>query len=158
MSEDGGPPELDDLERIVASLNEGRVDFMIIGGYAVIFHGYVRNTKDLDILLRPTPDNSKRAVAALEALGLTCAELKPELFTSGKGITFGDPPMRVDILGKIPGVDFEEAWSSKETSRFGRQEAHFIGLEELIRNKQAVARPQDLVDAEKLKLARRGAL
>ncbi len=155
MSEPTGPPpELDDLERIIDALNKKGVDFMIIGGYAVIFHGYVRNTKDLDILIRPTAENSRRAVSALEQAGCACPELTPELFMSGKGITFGDPPMRVDVLAVIRGVVFDDAWSRRQASRFGPLEVNFIGLDDLISNKEAVARPQDLVDAQKLILAR----
>lgn len=155
MPEDSGQTtELDDLERIVASLNKNGVDFMIIGGYAVIFHGYVRNTKDLDILIRRTPENARRAVAALEQAGCACPELTPELFMSGKGITFGAPPIRVDVLADIRAVAFDEAWLRKQTSRFGPLEANFIGLDDLISNKEAVARPQDLVDAQKLRLSR----
>ncbi len=150
----GEATELDDIERIVASLNKNHVDFMIIGGYAVIFHGYVRNTKDLDILIRRTPENARRTVAALEEAGCACPELTPELFMSGKGITFGDAPMRVDILAEVRGVKFDDAWSRKQTSRFGTLGANFIGLEDLISNKEAVARPQDLLDAQKLSVAR----
>lgn len=147
--EDAG---LDDFDRIVASLNDHGVDFMIVGGYAVIFHGHVRATKDLDILIRRTPENARRTVAALEKIGFECPELKPELFLAGKGITFGEPPLRVDVLGAIKGVDFDAAWPRRQTSRFGPHEASYIGLQDLIANKESVARPQDLADAQKLRL------
>lgn len=155
MSEDAGElTGLDDFDRIVASLNKNCVEFLIVGGYAVIFHGHVRNTKDLDIFIRRAPDNARRAVAALEEIGFACPELTPELFEAGKGITFGEPPIRVDVITEIRGVTFEAAWARKQTSRFGEQQANYIGLEDLILNKEAVARSQDLVDVEKLKLAR----
>lgn len=124
------------------------------GGYAVIFHGQVRTTKDLALFIRRTPDNARRAVAALEEIGFACPELSPELFISGKGITFGEAPMRVDVLAAIRGIDFEAAWERKQTSRFGPNEANYIGLDDLIANKEAVARPQDIADAQKLKAAR----
>lgn len=151
-AEDAG--EVDDFDRIIASLNRGGVDYMIVGGYAVIFHGHVRTTKDLDILIRRTPENARRAVQALEEIGFICPELSPELFMSGKGITFGEPPMRVDVLSAIRGVEFEAAWERRRTSRFGPNTASYIGLDDLIANKEAVARSQDLADAEKLKMAR----
>lgn len=150
----GEPTGLDDIERIVDSLNNNGVEFMIIGGYAVIFHGHVRNTKDLDILIRRTPENARRAVAALEEAGCACPELTPGLFIEGKGITFGEPPTRVDVLAEIRGVTFDDAWPRRHASRFGPLKADFIGLDDLIANKEAVARPQDLVDAQKLRLAR----
>ncbi|MBI4422250.1 MAG: hypothetical protein HY554_00895 [Elusimicrobia bacterium] len=120
----------------------------------MIFHGYMRATKDLDILIRRTPENSKRAVAALEEAGFACPDLNPELFASGKGITFGEPPLRVDILSDIRGVVFEEAWPRREISRFGPHPANYIGLDDLIVNKENVARAQDKADAQKLRLAR----
>ncbi len=150
----GVSAQLDDFDRIVASLNKNGVDFMIIGGYAVIFHGHVRATKDLDIMIRRTPENARRAVAALDEAGCACPELTPELFMAGKGITFGEPPMRIDVLSDIRGVAFDDAWSRRRISRFGPNEANFIGLDDLIANKEAVGRPQDLVDAQKLNLAR----
>lgn len=150
----GGGAGLDDFDRIVASLNKHGVDFMIIGGYAVIFHGYIRATKDLDIFIRRTPENSRRTVVALEEIGFACPDLKPEIFMAGKGITFGEPPLRVDVLGDIRGVAFDPAWSRRQTSRFGPNEANYIGLDDLITNKECVGRPQDLADAQKLSLAR----
>ncbi|MBI5882580.1 MAG: hypothetical protein HZB91_05700 [Elusimicrobia bacterium] len=108
----------------------------------------------MDILIRRSPDNAARAVTALEEAGCACQELTPQLFMSGKGITFGDPPMRVDILADIRGVAFDEAWSRRQTSRFGPLEANFIGLDDLISNKEAVARAQDLVDVQRLIMAR----
>lgn len=155
MSGDAGePPELDDFDRIVASLNKHGVEFMIIGGYAVIFHGHVRATKDLDILIRRAPENAGRAVRALEEIGFACPEFTPALFEAGKGITFGEPPNRVDVISEIRGVSFEEAWTRKQAGRFGPQTANYIGLDDLISNKEAVGRSQDLADVEKLKLAR----
>jgi hypothetical protein len=159
MSERGtNEAELDDFDRVIGSLIKNDVDFMIIGGYAVIFHGNVRTTKDLDILIRRTPENAKRTVAALEQIGLTCPELSPEFFMSGKGITFGEPPMRVDVLSEVRGVNFDDAWTRRQTSRFGPHEANYIGLDDLVRNKEAVGRPQDLVDAQRLRLAQERSL
>lgn len=143
-------PELDDFDRIVASLNKLRVDFMIIGGWAVVFHGHVRLTEDLDLYIRPTEENAKRAVAALEAVGGACPELKPEVFIHDNGISLGDKPVQIDIISKLPGVDFEQAWSRRETGPFGSETVNFISREDLIKNKRAVARPKDLEDARQL--------
>ncbi|HBL18203.1 MAG TPA: hypothetical protein DD417_15975 [Elusimicrobia bacterium] len=85
--------ESDDFDRIVASLNEHHVDFMIIGGWAVAYHGHLRMTEDLDIFIRPTEDNAKRAVAALEDAGGACPELKPEVFLRDNGISLGEIPV-----------------------------------------------------------------
>ena len=93
-------------------------------------------------------------MAALEEAGFACPELTPELFTTGQGITFGEPPMRIDVLSRIAGVSFDDAWSRRQESRFGAFKASFIGLDDLITNKQAAGRSSDLVDVERLKLAR----
>lgn len=103
-------PESDDFDRVVAALNKHRVDFMIIGGWAVVYHGHVRLTEDLGIYIRPTEENAKRAVAAVEAVGGACPELRPEVFTRDNGISLGDKPVRIDIISKLPGVDFAQAW------------------------------------------------
>lgn len=154
MPEAESDPVEDDLDRIVAALNKHRVDFLIVGGYAVMFHGLVRATKDLDILIRPTPENARRASAALEEIGFSCEDFSHDQFVVGKGITFGEPPLRVDVLSQIRGIDFDKAWERRQTSVFGPNEANYIGLDDLIVNKEAVGRPQDLVDAQMLRTAR----
>ena len=146
--------ELDDFDRIVASFNQYHVDFMIIGGWAVVYHGHVRMTEDLDIYIRPTEDNAKRAVAAIEAAGGGCPELKPEVFTRDNGISLGEIPVKVDVISKLPGVDFDQAWSRRATGPFGLETVSFISREDLIRNKRAVARPKDLLDVNELEAGR----
>ena len=145
---------MDDFDRIIASLNKHHVDFMLIGGIAVIYHGHVRDTKDLDIFIRRTPENAKKTVAALEEVGFECPELKPEVFMADNGISLGEVPVKVDILSNIPGVDFDEAWARREADIFGPQTVNYISLEDLIANKRAVGRPQDMADVYKLELAR----
>ena len=147
--------ELDDFDRIIASLNKHRVDFMIIGGWAVVYHGYVRMTEDLDIYIRPTADNARRAVAAIEAAGGGCPELKPEVFTEDNGISLGEIPVKVDVISKLPGVDFDQAWARRATGPFGSETVSFISREDLISNKRAVARPKDLLDVVELEAGRR---
>lgn len=142
--------EPDAFDRIVAALNRHGVDFMVIGGWAVVFYGHVRMTEDLDLYVRPTEDNAKRVVAALEEAGGACPELRPEVFTRDNGISLGDAPVKVDILSKLPGVDFDQAWSRRQTGPFGAETVHFISREDLIRNKRAVARPKDLLDVQEL--------
>ena len=145
---------MDDFDRVVASLNKHHVDFMLIGGIAVIYHGHVRDTKDLDILIRPTTENAKKTVAALEEVGFGCPELKPEAFTADNGISLGEVPVKVDILSNLPGVAFDEAWVRREASVYGSQTVNYISLDDLITNKRTVGRPQDLADVHKLELAR----
>lgn len=154
MSQSSEPSESDDFDRIVAALNKHLVDFMIIGGWAVVYHGHVRMTEDLDIYIRPTEDNAKRAVAAIEAAGGGCPELKPEVFTRDNGISLGEIPVKVDVISNLPGVDFEQAWSRREAGPFGSETVNFISREDLISNKRAVARPKDLLDVRELEAGR----
>lgn len=144
------PADLDEFDRVVAALNSHRVEFMIIGGFAVVYHGHVRATEDLDIFVRPTEENAKRTVSALEAIGFGCPELSPEVFTADNGISLGEAPVKVDVISHLPGVSFEDAWTRRETSVFGAEAANYISREDLIRNKRAAGRPRDLDDAREL--------
>lgn len=128
-SEDG---DLDDFDRIVASLNRHKVEFMIIGGWAVVYHGHVRETEDLEILIRRTEENAKRAVAALEEVVGACPELTPEVFVADNGISLGEKPVRVYVISNLPGVDFDQAWRRSETGPFGPETIRFISREDLI--------------------------
>lgn len=142
--------DLDDFDRVVAALNKHNVEFMIIGGWAVVYHGHVRETEDLDIFIRRSEENAKRAVAALEAVGGACPELKPEVFTTDNGISLGEKPVKIDLLSQLPGVDFDQAWPRCEIDAFGQETVHYISREDLIANKRAVARPKDINDALEL--------
>lgn len=140
----------DDLDLVVSSLNKHQVEFLIVGGYAVVYHGHVRNTQDLDLFVRPTAENARRTVAALEEAGFASPDLKPEVFTADNGISLGEPPVRVDVLSRLPGVEFDDAWNRRETSVFGAEAANYISREDLIKNKRAVGRPRDLDDVRVL--------
>lgn len=148
LSPEGSEP--DDFDRVVAALNRHEVDFMIIGGWAVVYHGHVRLTEDLDLYIRPTEENAKRAVAALEEIGASCPELKPEVFTRDNGISLGEAPVRIDVIAKLPGLDFDQAWSRRESAAFGLETVNYLSREDLIQNKRTVARPKDLLDAQEL--------
>lgn len=145
---------LDDFDRIVVSLNRHQVEFMIIGGYAVVYHGHVRNTKDLDLYIRPTEENAKRTVAALEEAGFASPELAAEVFTADNGISLGEEPVKVDLISHLPGVIFEEAWTRREASAFGPETVNYISREDLIKNKRAAGRPRDLDDVRELEAGR----
>lgn len=147
-------PSFDDFDRIVASLNKHKVDFMIIGGLAVVYHGHVRNTKDLDLFIRRTEENAKRTVAALQEVGFGSPEMTPEVFTDDNGISLGTRPLQVDIMSNLRGVDFDEAWSRRESGRFNMETVNYISREDLIVNKRAAGRPLDLDDARELEKGR----
>lgn len=115
------------------------------------FHGRPRFTKDIDVLVEPTPDNAERLLSALADFGFGSLGLTMADFTSpGRMVQLGVAPNRIDLLTAIDGVTFDEVWAHRVPGPFGAATVDYIGLADLIRNKQASARPQDLLDVEDL--------
>ncbi|HJX28941.1 MAG TPA: DUF6036 family nucleotidyltransferase [Thermoanaerobaculia bacterium] len=140
-----------DLREFIELLLSQNVEFLVVGGHAVAFHGYPRLTEDVDLLIRPTLENGSRILRALDLFGFGSIGLTAEDFTApDRMIQLGRAPNRIDLLTQIWGLSFEEAWASRVPAELDSLEVFVIGREELIRNKRATARPQDLADAEKL--------
>ncbi len=137
-----------DFLDLLRALLDADVKFMIVGAYAVGVHGHPRATKDLDVWVDATAENAPRLVAALGDFGAPLMGLtEQELRTPGAGLQIGVPPIRVDIITKISGLSFDEAWPSHITASFGAGVAcPVIGIESLIKNKTASGRPQDVAD------------
>ncbi len=127
------------------------VDFLLIGGQAVIAHGYPRLTKDMDLWVRPSRENGERVLAALADFGTPLSELSVQDFLDRETIIMlGREPFRVDLLTRIPGVEFEAAWRRRGTVTLDGVVIPLIAKDDLIRNKKAVGRPQDLADVAAL--------
>jgi len=140
-----------DFEEFLALLEKHSVDYMIVGGYAVAFHGFPRFTKDMDIFFEPTPDNVRRLREALVEFGFTERDLPQDAFeTKGNLLTFGAVPVRIDLVNDIDGVTFAEAKPNSVRGRYGQTEVTFIGREDLVRNKRATPRAKDKADVEEL--------
>ena len=136
-----------DFEKLFESLSAHGVKALIVGGYAVTFHAKPRYTKDIDIWVEPTPGNAERLLRALEDFGFGSLPLTVEDFTEpGSIVQLGHPPHRVDLLTAVKGLTFEEAWERRTEGHYGKEQVFYIGLDDLILNKKAVARPQDRVD------------
>jgi hypothetical protein len=117
----------------------------------VAFHGQPRFTKDIDVFVEASPENAERLLAALSDFGFGSVGLDVSDFsTPGKIVQLGVAPNRVDLLTTIDGVTFDEAWTGKVAGHYGRQAVYYIGRAELIRNKRASGRPQDLLDLDGL--------
>ena len=130
------------------------VRFLIVGGYALAAHGHPRATKDLDVWLWPDPANADRVIEALDEFGFGSLDLTRDDFLEPETvIQLGDPPLRIDLLTSISGVAFAECWPRRIGVDVGGIEAAFIALDDLIANKLASGRPQDLVDAATLRRA-----
>jgi hypothetical protein len=127
------------------------VDYLLIGGQAVIAHGYPRLTKDMDLWVRPSRENGVRILEALTDLGTPLRGFAPERFVDPETIVMlGLEPFRVDLLTHIPGVEFQAAWQSRTSVTLDGVLVPLIGRDDLITNKRAVGRLQDLADVEAL--------
>ena len=141
-------PDFVDLLRAFADAD---IRFLIVGAYALAHHGRPRATGDLDVWVAPTPANASRVFHALGAFGAPLHEITEDDF-SRPGVVFqiGVPPGRIDVLTELTGISFEEAWTTRESGRFGDLVVDFLGRDAFIRNKRATGRAKDLGDIEGL--------
>lgn len=140
-----------DFKEFLESLNANKVRYLVVGGFAVAIHGYPRYTKDIDIWVEMEQENTSRLIRALEQFGFSSLGLKPEDFlVEDQIIQLGYPPRRIDILVTLPGVEFSACYEAKTTHNINGIQVNFISKENLIKNKRASGRHQDLADLENL--------
>ena len=140
-----------DFRELLALFNEHKVEYVIVGGYALAFHGAPRYTGDIDILIHPDTANAHRILAALDEFGFGSVDLKAADFQKqGNVIQLGVPPVRVDIITSLTGISWEDACAGKAHGKYGDISVHYIGREQFIANKRAVGRKKDLADIEAL--------
>lgn len=140
-----------DFSEFIALLNAHGVEHVIVGGYAVAYHGHPRFTGDLDILVRPSQENARALLDALEEFGFGELELTTEDFTEPNVIVqLGRPPSRIDLVTSIDGVDGEDVFAHRVKEVAAGNVVWFISREDLIQNKKATGRAQDQADLEHL--------
>ena len=140
-----------DFKEFIQSLNANHVRYLVIGGYAVAFHGHPRYTKDLDIWLDLTTDNATLMVNALEQFGFGSLGLQPgDFLVPGQIIQLGYPPHRIDLLTSLEDMDFQECYHSRIEVTISGVSVNFIDLPNLKKSKKAAGRYQDLADLENL--------
>ncbi|MDP9149554.1 MAG: hypothetical protein M3O36_06395 [Myxococcota bacterium] len=140
-----------DFLDLLTALNVAEARYLIVGGYAVGVHGRPRATKDLDVWIEASADNVPRVMQALRDFGAPLGDLtEADLETPGTGFKMGQPPARIDILTQIEGVRFEDAWPRRLQTSFGAVSCGVIGRGDLLTNKRAAGRPQDLADIASL--------
>jgi hypothetical protein len=140
-----------DSREFIALLNEAKVKYLVIGGYAVAWHGHPRFTGDVDFFVERSPENAKALAAVMEQFGMGSLDLSEADFTEPNiNIQLGRPPQRIDILTFADGVDFAEAWESKVVADWDGLSVNLISLKHLLENKRTTGRPQDLADIDKL--------
>ncbi|MDE2143775.1 MAG: hypothetical protein KGJ84_15310 [Elusimicrobia bacterium] len=139
-----------DFRDLLEAFVRRQVDFVVIGAFALAHHGHPRATGDLDLWVRPCPDNAARALAALKDFGFESASLTADDFLSGQVIQLGRPPVRVDLLSALDGVGAQRIWDEKAGAEVDGLSLFFLSRECLIANKRAVGRTQDMADIEAL--------
>ena len=145
-----------DFREFIEQLNEKKVKYLVVGGYAVAFHGYPRYTKDIDFWIWLNEENADRMLKALKDFGFDSLGIKKDDFLDeDMVIQLGYPPNRIDLLTDVSGVEFEACYQQKVQVEINGLNINFIDLENLIQNKRASGRTQDLADAENLEAGKK---
>jgi hypothetical protein len=145
-----------DFLDLLSAFNAAEVRYLVVGAYAVGVHGHPRATKDLDVWVEASAGNARKIMTALEAFGAPLDNLDSSDFEKpGTGFMMGNPPRRIDILTEISGVRFGDAFPGAIQSNFDGVPTRVIGFDDLVANKRAAARPQDVADVQALERLRR---
>ncbi len=140
-----------DFKELLVLLNENHVEYVIVGGYAMAFHGVPRYTGDMDVLIHPTVENAQNVISALKQFGFGSLHFAVEDFISPEQvIQLGYPPLRIDILSSIDGVKWDAVFSEREVVEIDEIPVPFIGRKQLMENKKASGRIKDLADLDSL--------
>lgn len=143
-----------DLEQLLSALNAHSVRYVVVGGHAIAVHAQPRATKDLDVFIDRSPENAQAVYAALADYGAPLGDATPEDFERPTSVLrLGVPPVCVDIMQSIDGVDFDSAWEASSEHTVDGFRARYISAEHLIANKLASGRPQDLADVAAVRKA-----
>ncbi len=136
-----------DFSDILSAFSDEKVDYMVVGGYAIAFYGFLRGTGDFVLFIRISDENASRVLSALSSFGAPLGELGiVDLMRPGTVFQMGVPPNRIDIINHMDGVDFDEAWVNRSSIELEGHTIPVIGKRELLKNKQAMGRPKDLAD------------
>ena len=144
-------PISQDVDDLIGLFLDHKVEFLVIGAYAVMVYSEPRFTKDIDFWVNPSPTNSFKVFAALKEFGAPLSKLSVEDFSApGYFYTMGIPPGRMDILMSVANLDFDSCYASRSMVEFGPRTVPVISMQDLILAKIAAGRPQDLLDLQKL--------
>jgi len=140
-----------DFKDLLRALNAESVDYLIVGGYAVIFHSEPRFTKDLDLWIKPDPSNARKLMAAFRQFGMPLVDIEEGDFAiHGTQYMMGLPPVALDFLTSVEPLVFDDCWESRATDDIGGIPVSYLGREDLIRAKRTADRDQDRADIRKL--------
>ncbi len=140
-----------DLREFVALLNSRKIKYLLVGGYAVAYHGLPRYTEDIDFLIETSPENASLVATAINDFGFANLGLKTDDFLAPENvIQLGRAPNRIDLLTSVTAVSFEEAWKTKVQTELDGLPVWVISKDLLVKNKLATGRRQDLADVERI--------
>ena len=140
-----------DFEEFLQLLNDEKVEYVIVGGYAVAFHGYVRATQDIDLFYKNSEKNILRIQRALLTFGVsTTSEQLIEFKDPGSIIRIGFPPVKIEMINSISGLSFNEVWKNRISGYYGTIPVDFISYKHLLKNKSKSGRPKDIADFDEL--------
>lgn len=148
-----------DFRDLLDCFNKEGVEYLLVGGYAVILHSEPRYTKDIDLWINPSEENARRVYAALLRFGAPLTQLNlsvADFSKEGFFVQFGREPSRIDILMSIKGLKFIDAWKRREVVQISELDVNVISRQDLICAKLEAGRPQDFIDAEALKKSKKG--
>lgn len=143
-----------DFKELLRIFNDHKVKYLVVGGYAVMKYTEPRYTKDLDIWISPDLENARAVFNSLREFGAPLTGLSEADFTQeGAFYQMGRPPARIDVLMSVDGLRFADAWANRLQANFDDTPAYLISRQDLMTNKRATGRPQDLIDVDNLALA-----
>ena len=142
-----------DFQDFLKAFNNNEVDYILLGGYAVILHGYSRTTGDMDIFVKKTKENYQKIVKAFQEFGMPTFDMTLDNFLNNKNVdvfSFGTPPVSIDIITAIKDMNFDDAFSNSTIHQVEKLSIRVIHINDLIRQKKAVNRPKDINDIQHL--------
>lgn len=140
-----------DFKELLVLFNEQKIEYVIVGAYALAYHGAPRFTGDIDLYVRPTKNNATRIIAALSSFGFGSFGLKEDDFQKPEQVVqLGVPPVRIDLITSITGVTWDEANAGKVSGKYGDVDVYYLGRDQYVQNKRATGRKKDLADLEAL--------
>lgn len=140
-----------DFKEFIKLLNAHKVEYLVVGGYAVAIHGFPRTTGDIDFWIKPSKENAERVVKSLIEFGFGSLDISIEDFTKQDSVVqLGFPPNRIDIMTSVSGINFDECWQNKKEVTFEGEKINFISLHYLRLNKKSTGRDKDNLDLKNL--------
>jgi hypothetical protein len=140
-----------DFKEFIQLLNAHKIDYLVVGGYAVAIHGFPRTTGDIDFWIKPEKENAERIVKALIEFGFGSVDIRVDDFIKQDSVVqLGFPPNRIDIMTSVSGLEFDECFTNKKEIEFEGEKINFISLHHLRLNKKSTGRDKDNLDLKNL--------